>query len=152
MACPSDDTFGRWLDGSLDDAAQRALLAHTETCDECRATAAQLQTLRSATLRSPSTPPSPAGSTALVGGKYRIDGAIGHGASAEVFAATDVQSGQQVALKMLHPNLRGDEACRSHDRRASAARDSRSPRSWWRWCFSCWGSLPAGSVDTTERG
>lgn len=108
MACPSDDTFGRWLDGSLDDAAQRALLAHTETCGECRATAAQLQTLRSATLRSPSAPPSPVGSSALVGGKYRIDGAIGQGASAEVFAATDVQSGQQVALKMLHPNLRGD--------------------------------------------
>jgi len=46
----------------------------------------------------------------MLAGRYRLDAAIGTGASAQVFAAFDVKLGREVAVKLLHPGLAGDEA------------------------------------------
>jgi eukaryotic-like serine/threonine-protein kinase len=46
----------------------------------------------------------------VLAGRYRIESAIGTGASAHVFAARDVTLKRRVAVKMLHPALAGDAA------------------------------------------
>jgi eukaryotic-like serine/threonine-protein kinase len=46
----------------------------------------------------------------VLSGRYRIESAIGTGASAHVFAARDVTLKRLVAVKMLHPALAGDAA------------------------------------------
>ncbi|HXW34126.1 MAG TPA: protein kinase, partial [Acidimicrobiales bacterium] len=46
----------------------------------------------------------------VLSGRYRIESAIGTGASANVFAARDVTLKRRVAVKMLHPALAGDAA------------------------------------------
>ncbi|HVB06255.1 MAG TPA: PASTA domain-containing protein [Acidimicrobiales bacterium] len=46
----------------------------------------------------------------VLAGRYRLDGALGTGASAHVYRATDLRLGRVVALKLLHPGLGGDEA------------------------------------------
>jgi serine/threonine protein kinase len=109
MGCPTDDTFGRWLDGVLEEARARELVQHTSTCAECRATSEQLQTLRTLTARTSlvvalSTPPP----VELLGGKYRLGAALGRGSTAHVFDAIEKSSGRPVAVKVLHPELRGN--------------------------------------------
>jgi Protein kinase domain len=55
---------------------------------------------------------------------YRLDGYIGQGAAAVVYLAQDERSGQNVALKVLNPELAGDDAFRAqflHEARAAAA-------------------------------
>ena len=57
---------------------------------------------------------------------YRLDGYIGQGAAAVVYLAQDERSGQNVALKVLNPELAGDDAFRAqflHEARAAAAVD-----------------------------
>jgi hypothetical protein len=57
---------------------------------------------------------------------YRLDGYIGQGAAAVVYLAQDERSGQNVALKVLNPELAGDGAFRAqflHEARAAAAVD-----------------------------
>ncbi len=46
----------------------------------------------------------------VLAGRYRIESAVGTGASAHVFAARDVTLKRRVAVKMLHPALAGDAA------------------------------------------
>jgi len=46
----------------------------------------------------------------VLSGRYRIDAALGTGASAHVYVATDVTLKRQVAIKMLHPVLAADRA------------------------------------------
>ncbi len=57
----------------------------------------------------------------LVGGRYRLDERIGAGGMAEVWAATDLRTGAPVAVKRLHPQLRGDRAAVGRFRREAAA-------------------------------
>jgi serine/threonine protein kinase len=57
---------------------------------------------------------------------YRLDGYIGQGAAAVVYLAQDVRSGQNVALKVLNPELARDDTFRAqflHEARAAAAVD-----------------------------
>ena len=44
----------------------------------------------------------------VLGGRYRLRAALGTGASAQVFLADDAALGRQVAVKVLHPALAGD--------------------------------------------
>lgn len=46
----------------------------------------------------------------VLSGRYRIESAVGTGASAHVFCARDVTLKRRVAVKMLHPALAGDGA------------------------------------------
>src|SRR5580698_4281416 len=46
----------------------------------------------------------------VLSGRYRIEAAIGTGASAHVYLATDVTLKRRVAIKMLHPVLAADRA------------------------------------------
>jgi serine/threonine protein kinase len=57
---------------------------------------------------------------------YRLDGYIGQGAAAVVYLAQDERSGQNVALKVLNPELARDDTFRAqflHEARAAAAVD-----------------------------
>jgi serine/threonine-protein kinase len=45
----------------------------------------------------------------VLGGRYRLRAAVGAGASAHVFLADDASLGRQVAVKVLHPALAGDD-------------------------------------------
>ena len=49
-------------------------------------------------------------SGSLVADRYRLDELAGTGGMAQVWAATDTVLGRRVAVKLLHPHLRGDEA------------------------------------------
>src|ERR1700721_320401 len=46
----------------------------------------------------------------VLSGRYRIDAALGTGASAHVYLATDVTLKRRVAIKMLHPVLAADRS------------------------------------------
>ena len=46
----------------------------------------------------------------VLSGRYRIEAAIGTGASAHVYVATDISLKRRVAIKMLHPVLAADRA------------------------------------------
>ncbi|MDE3087708.1 MAG: serine/threonine protein kinase, partial [Acidobacteriota bacterium] len=46
----------------------------------------------------------------VLAGRYRIESALGSGASAHVFGAWDVRLHRRVAIKVLHPALAGDSA------------------------------------------
>ena len=46
----------------------------------------------------------------VLAGRYRVESALGSGASAHVFAAWDVTLQRRVAIKVLHPGLSGDGA------------------------------------------
>jgi len=46
----------------------------------------------------------------VLAGRYRIESALGSGASAHVFCAWDVTLRRRVAIKVLHPALAGDSA------------------------------------------
>ena len=46
----------------------------------------------------------------LLGGRYRLGEAIGTGGSGTVYLADDLSLGRQVAVKVLHSSLVGDEA------------------------------------------
>ena len=46
----------------------------------------------------------------VLGGRFRIDGAVGRGAMAEVFRAVDEANGTHVAVKILRRALVGDGA------------------------------------------
>ncbi|MEX0150872.1 serine/threonine protein kinase [Microbacterium sp. LMI1-1-1.1] len=50
------------------------------------------------------------GGEELVAGRFRVSGLLGSGATASVYAATDVRSAARVALKVLHPHLVGERA------------------------------------------
>ena len=44
----------------------------------------------------------------VLGGRYRVLGAVGSGSSATVYVAEDVQLRRRVAVKILHPTLADD--------------------------------------------
>jgi beta-lactam-binding protein with PASTA domain len=46
----------------------------------------------------------------VLAGRYRVESALGSGASAHVFGAWDVRLHRRVAIKVLHPALAGDSA------------------------------------------
>ena len=52
--------------------------------------------------------------TKLIAGRYRLEHGIGHGSTSCVYAATDVVSGEPLAIKLLLPHLAADAL--SHER------------------------------------
>jgi serine/threonine kinase PknH len=60
---------------------------------------------------------------AIIGG-YRIDGVVGRGSTATVFAAIDIARAQRVALKVLAPHLRDRAAVRARFREAARLQQS----------------------------
>jgi len=57
----------------------------------------------------------------LVGGRYRIDASIAAGGMAEVWRATDMHLGRQVAVKMLKPKVADDPITAERFRREARA-------------------------------
>lgn len=53
------------------------------------------------------------GAADLISGRFRLTELLGSGGSASVFAAVDERSGDEVALKLLHPHLTGRTAARA---------------------------------------
>jgi serine/threonine-protein kinase len=49
----------------------------------------------------------------LISGRFRLGELLGSGGSASVFAAVDIESGETIALKLLHPHLSQSDAARS---------------------------------------
>ncbi|WP_157416762.1 serine/threonine-protein kinase, partial [Agromyces allii] len=62
----------------------------------------------------------------LVSGRYRLGELLGSGGSASAFAAVDVETGERVALKVLHPHL--SEAPAARDAFLAEARRMQSLR------------------------
>lgn len=54
-------------------------------------------------------------------GPWRLEGELGRGSSAVVYAVTHVQTDEEAALKLLHPGLTGDESARERLAREVAA-------------------------------
>lgn len=70
----------------------------------------------------------PAAAERLVGGRFRIVGLLGSGGTASVYEALDTASGEQVALKLLHPHLAEQAALReAFVREAEVLGDIRHP-------------------------
>lgn len=65
-------------------------------------------------------------SDGLVAGRFRLGELLGSGGSASVFAALDTRTGDEIALKVLHPHLAGRDLARAafvdEARRASSVR------------------------------
>ncbi|AWB94183.1 protein kinase domain-containing protein [Aeromicrobium chenweiae] len=57
------------------------------------------------------------GLTRVVGGRYEVGEAIGHGGTATVHAGRDIRSGRRVAIKVLREDLARDPVFRSRFRR-----------------------------------
>ncbi|HEY4058221.1 MAG TPA: serine/threonine-protein kinase [Kofleriaceae bacterium] len=53
----------------------------------------------------------------LIGGRFRIEAPIGTGAMAKVFRATDAQTGDSVAVKILRSSLGGDPSAKERFKR-----------------------------------
>jgi serine/threonine protein kinase len=49
----------------------------------------------------------------LVASRYRVSGLLGRGGMGEVYTAEDLVDGEQVALKLIHPELLGSDKARS---------------------------------------
>ena len=63
-----------------------------------------------------------------LGGRFRVEGAVGKGGFATVYVATQLSMGRQVALKALHPDLiTDDEQLQRFFREARAASRIASP-------------------------
>jgi hypothetical protein len=73
-----DARLGALVDGELDADAARALRAHVETCDACRATLADLERLRDAARGLGPVPP-PAHVWMHIAGRIRLDGGAAAG-------------------------------------------------------------------------
>jgi eukaryotic-like serine/threonine-protein kinase len=57
----------------------------------------------------------------LVGGRFRVEGTVGEGGMAHVYAARDVETGREVALKLLKPGaLKSSEIVSRFEREAEA--------------------------------
>lgn len=62
-----------------------------------------------------------ASSPRILAGRYRIGALLGKGGMAEVYAATDVRLGRQVAVKLLRPALANDPRFRTRFRQEAQA-------------------------------
>jgi eukaryotic-like serine/threonine-protein kinase len=117
MACPSDDTFGRRFSGRLSEVERQALTAHMRECAACTSMANDLDAVRTitrvgqeATLGEQELPATarPSNPGSLAAEKYQLGERLGRGTSAEVFACTERQTGEALAMKILHASLRND--------------------------------------------
>jgi serine/threonine-protein kinase len=64
---------------------------------------------------------------AILGAKYRVEGVLGEGGMGVVLAATHVQLGREVALKLLRPDVKTDRMALRLVREARSADRLRGP-------------------------
>ena len=67
----------------------------------------------------------------MLGGRYRLGGVIGTGGSGTVYLADDLSLGRQVAVKVLHSSLVGDEAFVERFRSEARLVLHSPTRTWW---------------------
>jgi tetratricopeptide (TPR) repeat protein len=108
----SDADLHALVDGELAEGERRRVLEHTDVCDTCRRLLAQLGRMHSVT-------PAAAGDgedhdlplvSGVKVGRYVVTGLVGAGAMSHVFAAHDPELDRDVAIKVLRPGARVDEA------------------------------------------
>jgi serine/threonine protein kinase len=101
--CPSEESLLRLLEADAPAEERESLLLHLDTCSGCRM--AVVETTRVAA-RKPSLCTLAVGEILL--GRYQIRRFIARGGMGEVYEATDLRSGERVALKTLAATLLDD--------------------------------------------
>ncbi len=124
MACPAEDEWLAFLGGELVDAALEGFEEHLDDCPECRLLFAALQ--RNSEADNPTVRPLVAANRPeLAAGDrlahFRIERLLGKGGMGEVYLATDIRLGRQVALKLLPAASADDEAFRDRFYREAQA-------------------------------
>ncbi len=109
MTCPDSETLARYAEASLEGAAAESIRQHVDGCPSCRELLVTL-------VRSSHPSPGPLSDTpwdvptpGMMLGRYRVTGTRGAGGMGVVVAAYDPQLDRQVALKLLRPDLDGEE-------------------------------------------
>ncbi|MGQ0505042.1 MAG: serine/threonine-protein kinase [Myxococcaceae bacterium] len=134
MPCPSEDELLDWVAGQASKTDAERLALHADTCALCRETvgtvfAALRSTVDQAETRSPLFGTvSPVSVGDVLAGKYRVLGVIGSGGMGVVLRAQHLLLNQEVALKLIRPELANDLELRARfAREARAAATLRSP-------------------------
>ncbi len=95
MSCLSDQVLSDFVDGRLDEGAQREAERHLQGCSDCIAVLAELTKLRHG-----DGGPLPPGTHVS---RYEIGRVIGFGAGGAVYEGWDPQLKRKVAIKLLRP-------------------------------------------------
>ncbi|MBX7100085.1 MAG: serine/threonine protein kinase, partial [Myxococcaceae bacterium] len=118
--CPSDERIARHLATPELTPDGERIIAHTETCDFCRARVGEALRARLSETSSESRSgarPGPALEPGLTFGEYELGDPIGAGATAQVYLARHPSLERQVALKLValpeSPSARGHAAARA---------------------------------------
>ncbi|HEU4403906.1 MAG TPA: protein kinase [Polyangiaceae bacterium] len=132
-ACFDDDELVAWVEGGLDDARRRPLLAHLEGCDDCRRLVSELARASAtpsapggATPRPEAPADQPPGGAGPIGrgtplGRYVVLGALGAGAMGVVYEVYDPELDRRVALKLLRAAVGASPAADERLRREAHA-------------------------------
>jgi tetratricopeptide (TPR) repeat protein len=109
MTCPDAETLARYAEAGLEGAAAEQVRQHVDGCASCRELLVTL-------VRTSHPSPGPASDSPwdipLPGtmlGRYRVTGSRGAGGMGVVLSAYDPQLDRQVAIKLLRPDLDGEE-------------------------------------------
>jgi len=94
VTCPSDETVGAYVAGSLDGATRSSFELHLASCPTCQ------ELVDALAVRPQSPVPTPRESL----GRYVIDGVLGGGGMGGVHRPHDPGPGRQVALKVVRPH------------------------------------------------
>jgi len=122
MSCLDDNTVAAFFDGKLPPPARVQVEAHVDTCSACRHLVASLAVVIGPGGAPTQIPEPPAASLPAVGtlpshqpasvvegqvvaDRFRVGECIGQGGMGAVYAATHVQLGHRVALKVMSPTL-----------------------------------------------
>ncbi|HWB78962.1 MAG TPA: serine/threonine-protein kinase, partial [Nannocystaceae bacterium] len=102
-----DELLARLIGPGLSERERRPVLAHLESCDACRRSAADAMQL--------------ADETRTLAGRYRLEGELGRGGMGMVFRARDDVLERIVAIKLLPPGTTAEPRARARLVRESKA-------------------------------